>query len=303
LATLKISPSGGPVGTKMALKGSGFAKGKKYKLTFAGSEIGEFKSTASGTIPQGLKVSVPDAATSGEKGELGAAIPLSVVTPGETGPDATSDFRLQASLVLDVRSAPTGHKVNVTARGLLANEFYSITTILGDKLDVSVGVFTTGPSGSAVSGFTVSSALEPGHYQVQIKNRAGHYMAIREPAWLDLHGYSNASLVPGRPTGPVSQPYCTALVTIPFTNRMAVPTSATVYAVVHKDGKAVRITSSGMNLPALGSAETVICFGTLEVGSYTVSAFAAMTAGAVLSKTFAFPLRITEKPRRRKRPG
>ena len=137
--------------------------------------------------------------------------------------------------------------------------------------------------------------LDPAEYQIHVKNRRGHYLALRDPPRLILLGYSDSSLIPGRPEGPTSKPYCPVLVSLPFTSQLAVPIVATVYAVVRRAGRARRITSTAVNLPAGGSGDALICFAELESGSYRVDAFAATMTGSIISGTVSFPLTV-EKP-------
>jgi hypothetical protein len=296
LANLKITPGAGTVGTTVSVNGAGFAKGENYKIRFGGIGVGGFRATDGGTSPPGLKFVVPDLATSGERGELGAETQIAVrSTRRRAHDDAVAPFELRASLILDARSAGIGYRVKVVGRGLLPEEPYYITSVIGDNPDVAIGVMATGPGGNAVAEFVVPATLDPREYQIQAKNMKGHYLALRDPPMLNLLGYSDSSLLPGRPEGPTSRPYCPVLVALPFTSQLSVPIVATVYAVIRRKGRAHRITSTAVNLAAHGSGEALICFATLGPGSYEVDAFAATMTGAVVSETISFPLTI-EKP-------
>jgi len=290
LISLKISPAAGTVGTIVGVKGTGFAKGQKYRITLGGVEVGEFRAALRGVTPPGLKFSVPDLATSGERGELGTATEVRIVSSG--GEAATAPFELRASLGLDARSAGIGYKIRAVARGLLAGEQYYLTSVFGDKPDVAIGLMTGGPGGNAETEFIVPASLDPKEYQIQVKNRRGHYLALRDPPPLTLLGYSESSLVPGRPGKPTSKPYCPLLVSLPFTSRLSVPIVATVYAVVRRAGRARRITSTAVNLAAQGSGDALICFVALQPGTYRVDAFAATMTGSVISGTVSFPLTV-----------
>ncbi|MDA4114537.1 MAG: hypothetical protein OK474_10870 [Thaumarchaeota archaeon] len=296
MASLKISPGAGTVGTKVSVKGAGFAKGENYKIRFGGTGVGGFRATDRGTTPPGLRFVVPDLATSGERGELGTETQVTVSSARRRlHDDAVAPFELRASLILDARSAGIGYMVRVAGRGLLPGEPYYVTSVVGDNPDVAIGVMATGPGGSADAEFVVPATLDPKEYQIQAKNMKGHYLALRDPPLLNLLGYSESSLLPGRPEGPTSRPYCPVLVALPFTSQLSVPIVATVYAVIRRAGRAHRITSTAVNLAARGSGEALICFATLAPGSYEVDAFAATMTGSVVSETISFPLTI-EKP-------
>jgi hypothetical protein len=291
LISLKISPPAGTVGTTVGVKGAGFTNGQKYRITFGGVEVGEFRGALRGATPPGLKFAVPDLATSGERGELGTATEVRIVSAGGDAV-AAAPFELRASLGLDARSAGIGYKIRAVARGLLAGEQYYLTSIVGDKPDVAIGLMTGSPGGNAETEFIVPASLDADEYQIQVKNRRGHYLALRDPPPLTLLGYSESSLIPGRPEGPTSKPYCPVLVSLPFTSKLSVPIVATVYAVVRRAGRARRITSTAVNLAAHGSGDALICFVALQPGTYRVDAFAATMTGSVISGTTSFPLTV-----------
>ena len=293
MATLRISPRSGTVGTRVSVKGAGFRARGRYEIEFGGIEVGRFEADARGSVPAGLRFAVPDLATSGERGELGTPIQVTVRPRGETDHvGASAPFELRASIVVDQRSAGTGFKVRVTGRGLLPEEFYYVTSVLGDGPDVAVAQMTTGPRGAGQAEFVVPPTLEPNEYEIQMKNMRGHYLSLRDPPSLGLLGYSSSSLVAGSPEGPASRPYCSALVTLPFKSRLSVPIVASVYAVIYKGGRPCRITSTAVNLAAGGSGEAPICFATVATGSYRVTAFAATMTGAIISEAISFPLTI-----------
>jgi len=276
------------------VKATGLEKGKKYKLLFGEAEAGELslgKTDDSSTISQSFVV--PDLATSGEQGELGTMVRVRLVEAVSIAVSEMEDsFTLYSSVVLDRDVAPVGYKVNIEGRGLLSDEVYFVTTVQGENPDVAVALLKTDSRGAGHGEFIVPTSIKPGKYQIQIKNRRLNFLALRDPPILEIRDYSNTSLIPGEPSGPFSKPYCSALVTIPFTSELAVQLSATLYVIIHRLGKAVRFSSSAISLAPLGSGEAIICFAELAPGTYKVTAFAATMTGAILSRTFSFSLVI-----------
>lgn len=228
----------------------------------------------------------------GDRGELGFPVKISVVGLDETSQTAEADFHLLGAVNASPRKAAVGYKVKVTANGLLPEEVYFVTTVQGENPDVAVAVLTTGTQGSGRAEFIVPNTLRPGKHQLQIKNRRLNYLAIENPPTLEIQTYSNSSLLPGKPMGPESKPYCPVLVSFPFKNNLSIPITATVYVIVYEKGRPRRISSSGLSVAPLGSGDAPICFSDLSPGKYDVKAFAATMTGAVLSKSVRFPLVI-----------
>lgn len=51
MSTLDVKPKSGIVGTAVAVRGKGLAKGKSYDLLFGGAKVATFKATLTGSVP------------------------------------------------------------------------------------------------------------------------------------------------------------------------------------------------------------------------------------------------------------
>ena len=60
--------------------------------------------------------------------------------------ETATPFELRASLTLDASSAGIGFRIRAVGRGLLPDDYYYITSVVGDKPDVAIGLMSTGPA-------------------------------------------------------------------------------------------------------------------------------------------------------------
>ncbi len=295
MSELKIKTKAGTVGTRVVAEASGFENAGKYKILFGDVEVGEFVVERKGSKPISTTFVIPEVSTSGDRGELQTMVPVRVSSESGIIPDVEQRFKLNSMAALSTKRASIGYKVTLEAKGLLSDEVYFVTTVQGDNPDVAVAILKAESNGSGRSEFIVPNSIAPGRYKIQIKNRRLNFLTLLHPPTLEIQGYSNSSLTPGEAVGPVSKPFCGALVTLPFSSELSIQLIATVYIIISLKGKPVRFSSSALSLLPLGTGEALICFADLEPGSYRATAFAATMTGAILSKMYSFRLEIGQK--------
>ncbi|MDA4134687.1 MAG: hypothetical protein OK441_03865 [Thaumarchaeota archaeon] len=291
MSTLDVKPKSGIVGTAVAVRGKGLAKGKSYDLLFGGAKVATFKATLTGSVPLGTKLTVPEVATAGSKGELGTKVQIEAVSNTKTDNRGTAEFELQASVSSEAPTAYLGDQVTVHGNGLLPNENYQITLISPGYIPYAAGLMDTDAKGSGTTLIVVPDYVGNGRFQLDLLNRREVYRALQQTPPIGILGFSYKSLTAGKPVRSSAGLNCPVRISIPFRNNSAITFLPVVYAIIYNAaGQPIRITSSGVGLKPHSTGDVIFCLATLQKGKYKIGVFAATGTGRVLSKLFTFPL-------------
>jgi hypothetical protein len=190
--SITVTPTATTVGAEATLTGSGLTPNTKYYITisdnptslsgpYLGYVLGEFTSTAVGTIPAGVKVTIPDLPN---PIEAGTTWYLHVSTSSQLG-DLTSagcgPVIIYASVTLSPTRGRAGDTVTVIMRGLEAKTMYRIHFGFVDAGSPGdfVGVGITNSLGWASATFTVPSKAE-GAYRINLFDSVDSEYVLRD---------------------------------------------------------------------------------------------------------------------------
>ena len=181
---LVATPSLGIVGTLVAISGSGLAPSTSYLLSLSTSNpnvggssvLATFTSTATGGVPTGLTVGLPDTPTTSE---TGTQMYLQVQTPALFGPGyppaATAPFVLSASAALNMTGAAPGHAVVISAHGLNPAAVYRvifnyvrIPFLPTNYTGTAVATITPNALGAGSATFAIPAAAPIGPTTIQL---------------------------------------------------------------------------------------------------------------------------------------
>jgi hypothetical protein len=289
--TLVVTPKTGNVGDRLTISGSGLAKSANFDVIFAGTRVASFKSSPAGKIPARTSFVVPEVASTGSKGELGAKMEIGVTDGAKER--ATAEFELQASLTSEATSAHLGDQFMVHAKGLLPNVNYQVSMISPGYIPYAAGILDSGPNGSGSTSIVVPDYIGAGIFQLDLLNRPDVYRALQKMVPIRILGFSYNSLSAGKPARSTGGLNCPIRLAFPFKNNASIPFLPVVYAIIYDSkGQPIRITSSGSGMPPHATSEVVFCFANLPKGKYKIGVFATTQTGRVLSKLFWFPLKV-----------
>ena len=332
-ASLTATPTVAGVGGSVAITGSGLPAATTFELgmSMAGTDsssvpstcsltgagnaspptvvLGAFTSTSSGNVPASTSVAITDTPTyTGlEQGTLYCVFAQTATAFGGSTFTGIAQFELQASAVLNMTTAPSGHNVLLTAHGLNANKGYNIVfapifstsnTIFGTP----VGAILSNSNGAGSATFTVpasvqtttgSQAVVAGTaYQVELQAVGSSSAALSIPPNLTVGGTqgtctnqgTTCMAVSGTPSVQTVGAY--KAIVASYTNNSNAPQTAVVYAVVHNAaGQTVLISTSTISPAAGASAQAQLILFGLPSGSYTATLFVTSTGGTAISGT------------------
>jgi len=267
---------------------------------------GTFTSSATGSVPSGVSVSISDTPTYVQAGvaspEQGSLYCIAASTPtqfqaqggAQTGEAA---FVLAASAADNMTSAPIGHSVTLTAHALLLGGAYNVlfnpsTSSGGIISGTVVGALLANSVGAGVTTFTVPN-VATGAYAIQLQEiGVNTNAALATPPTLTVSSVSTTSCNTTTCLVANGSPSQTTVgankaVQTSFTNNSNSPVTAIVYAVVHNAaGQTVAYSTATIGPVAAGGSATAfdVLFG-LAPGTYSVTVFATSTSGTAISTT------------------
>jgi len=320
-ASLIGTPSAVTVGTTtsaLTLSGSGLAPAQAYEVSIqagvgappaacnagVGNTVAStFTSSASGAVPASTTVPLNDLPTFDNGvvfGETGTLYCADVSTPSgfQLGANVGfATFDVQASLTLNMTSAPNGHLVVATSHGLAANTFYNVifnpqATITGFISGSIVGGILANGNGAGSGTFNVPN-VAAGTYSVNLQTAAqaakGVVSIAAQPS-IGVTGTSGTctnqgtSCFTGSGTPTEQQLGANKAIVATFTNNSNAPQTAIVYAVVHNAlGQTVYYTTATVSPAAGASAQAQLVLFGLPSGSYTATIFVTSTGGTAIS--------------------
>jgi hypothetical protein len=256
--------------------------------------LGSFTSTSGGAVPSGVGVKITDTATypGSEQGTLYCVYAQTGGAFGGTTFTGVAEFELQASLGLNMSSAPVGHNVVVTAHGLAASVAYNIlfnyqVSGAGIVSGTVVGAILSNSVGAGAATITIPN-VSLGTYGVELQTVGKTTDAIASPPSIVVGSVSTGScnttscMTAGTSTQGTQGAYTG--VTTTFTNTSNAPVTAFIYAVVHNAlGQTVDISTATVTASAGGSATAFNALFGLAPGTYSVTIFATSNSGTAIS--------------------
>jgi len=326
-AALTASPSAVSVGgtsSSFIMSGTGLAPNQVYDVSIligAGAPpaacaagvgttvVSAFTTSATGTVPAATSVPLTDYPTydvGGAGSELGTLYCGYVSTPTGFQGGVNSGFAtfdVQASMGLNMTTAPIGHAVTATAHGLAANKFYNIifnpqATITGFISGQIVGGILSNGNGAAAGTFNVPATASPGTFSVQLQTAAQiglGVISLATPPTVSVtttagtctnQGTTCMSVGSGANAPNEQTVGANKAIIAAFTNNSNAQQTAVIYAVIHNAaGQTVAYTTATIS-PAAGATATgtLVLFG-LAPGTYSATVFVTSTGGVAISST------------------
>jgi hypothetical protein len=266
--------------------------------------LGSFTSTSGGAVPSGVGVKITDTPTypGSEQGTLYCVYAQTGGAFGGTTFTGVAEFELQASLGLNMSSAPVGHNVIVSAHGLASSTAYNIlfnyqVSAAGIVSGTVVGAILSNSVGAGSATITIPN-VPLGTYGVELQTVGKTTDAIASPPSITVgsvsSGSCNSTSCLTASTPAQSQQGSYTGVTSTFTNTSNAPVTAFVYAVVHNAlGQTVDISTATVTASAGGSTTAFNALFGLAPGTYSVSIFATSSSGTAISGTSTVSVTIS----------
>jgi hypothetical protein len=256
--------------------------------------VGSFTSTSGGAVPSGIGVKITDTPTypGSEQGTLYCVFAQTAGAFGGSTFTGVAEFELQASLGLNMSSAPVGHNVVVTAHGLAQSTAYNIlfnyqVSGAGIVSGTVVGAILSNAVGAGSATITIPN-VSLGTYGVELQTVGKTTDAIAAPPSIIVGSVSTGScnttscMTAGTSAQGTQGAYTG--VTTTFTNTSTAPVTAFIYAVVHNAlGQTVDISTATVTASAGGSATAFNALFGLAPGTYSVTIFATSNSGTAIS--------------------
>ena len=169
-ANIAITPTGGPVGTQIAVTGNGFAPGAPVSITWENSTTPIVTTTASATGT----ITVTFAAPTSGRG------PHTVKASDTSGSSAQVSFTISSKITLTPTSGGYGDTITITFSGFAANAPISGVKMISGSTSYDLATvpasIQTDPFGSITAKFTVPS-VPNGTWVIQATDAGGSAQA------------------------------------------------------------------------------------------------------------------------------